>query len=70
MILRMECVNIPKFVDDTKLFCKVGFDIHCAKLSAELGKLYNWSEDWQMLFILDKCKIMHLDTITIIIFLY
>ena len=49
------CGNVLKFADDTKLFCKVGSDINCAKLRADLGKLYNWSE---MLFNLEKCKIM------------
>ena len=49
------CGNILKFADDTKLFCKVGSDINCAKLRADLRKLYNWSEDWQMLLNLDKC---------------
>ena len=29
------------------------------KLRADLRKLYNWSEDWKMLFNVDKCKIMH-----------
>ena len=29
------------------------------KLRANLRKLYNWSEDWLMLFNLDKCKIIH-----------
>ena len=53
------CGNILKFADDTKLFFKVGSDINCAKLRADLRKLYNWSEDWQMFFNLDKCKIMH-----------
>ena len=36
------CGNILKFADDTKLFCKVGSDIKCAKLRADLRKLYNW----------------------------
>ena len=48
--------NILKFADVTKLFCKVGSDINCAKLRADLRKMYNWSEDWQMLFNLEKCK--------------
>ena len=48
-----------KIAYDTKLFSKVGSDINCAKLRADLRKLYNWSEDWKMLFNLDKCKIMH-----------
>ena len=39
------CGNILKFADDTKLFCKVGSDINCAKLRADIRKLYNWSED-------------------------
>ena len=30
-----------------------------AKLKSDLMKLYNWSEDWQMLFNFYKCKIMH-----------
>ena len=55
------CGNILKFADDTKLFCKVGSDINCPKLRADLRKLYNWSEGWQMLFNLDKCKIMHFE---------
>ena len=50
------CGNILKFADDTKLFCKVGSDINCAKLRADLR-----SEDWQMLFNLDKCKIIHFE---------
>ena len=36
-----------------------GSDINCAKLRADFRKLYNWSEGWQMLFNLNKCKIMH-----------
>ena len=39
------CDNILQFADDTKLFCKVGCDINCAKLRADLRMLYNWSED-------------------------
>ena len=39
------CGNILKFADHTKLFCKVDSDTNCAKLRADLRKLYNWSED-------------------------
>ena len=58
---RRSCfrTNILKFADHTKLFCKVGSDINCAKLRADLRKLYNGLENCQMLFNLDKCKIMH-----------
>ena len=51
--------NIFKFIYDTKLLCKVRSDINCAKLRADLRKLYNWTENWQKLFNLDKCKIIH-----------
>ena len=50
------CGHIFKFADDTKLFCKVGSDMNCTKLRADLRHLYNWSEYWHMLFNLDKCK--------------
>ena len=36
------CGNIFKFTDDTKLFCKFGSDNNCAKLRADLSKLYQW----------------------------
>ena len=51
--------NILKFADDTKLFCKVGNEERCEQLRADLRKLYKWSVNWQMLFNLEKCKIMH-----------
>ena len=35
------CGYILKFADDAKRFCKVGSDINCAKLRADLRKLYN-----------------------------
>ena len=53
------CGNILKFADDTKLFCKFGCDINGVQLRADIRKCYNWSEEWQMLFNLDKCKIRH-----------
>ena len=51
--------NILKFADDTKLFCKVGNEERCEQLRVDLRKLYEWSVDWQMLFNLEKCKVMH-----------
>ena len=53
------CSNLLKFADDTKLFCKVGTNEDCSSLKSDLRLLYKWSVDWQMLFNLDKCKIMH-----------
>ena len=51
--------NILKCADDPKLFCKVGNEERCEQLRADLRKLYEWSVDWQMLFNLENCKIMH-----------
>jgi len=31
-------------------------------LRSDLGKLYEWSYDWLMLIIIDKCKVLHFDT--------
>ena len=30
------------------------------RLQQDLRNLCNWSQDWQMLFNVDKCKIMHI----------
>ena len=39
------CGYILKFKDHIKLFCKVCSDENCAKLIANLRKLYDWLED-------------------------
>ena len=51
--------NILKFADDTKLVCKVGNEERYEQLRADLRKFYQWSVNLQMLFNLEKCKIMH-----------
>ena len=30
------------------------------QLQLDLHTLYDWAEEWQMMFNLDKCKVMHL----------
>jgi len=30
------------------------------RLQTDLRSLCNWSQDWQMLFNVDKCKVMHI----------
>ena len=45
---------VLKFVDDTKLFGKVQGE------SDSRGRLFDWSEEWQMEFNVDKCKVMHI----------
>ena len=31
-----------------------------ACLQNDLAMVYKWSEDWQMLFNVDKCKVLHI----------
>ena len=49
--------KIVKFADDTKLIGKVKSRIDIQKLKDDLSKVFKWSEDWQMLFNVEKCKI-------------
>ena len=46
-----------KFADDTKLVARVGSEEDRERLRQDLFK---WSEDWQILFNLDKCGVMQL----------
>ncbi len=52
--------KIVKFADDAKLAHVVDNVEGRNKLREDLSRLFNWSEDWQMLYNLDKCKIMHI----------
>ena len=52
--------HILKFADDTKLFGKASNTQECEQLQEDLNRLHKWSEDWQMKFNVDKCKIMHI----------
>ena len=48
-----------KFADDTKLVARVGSEEDRDRPRQDLFELFKWSEDWQMLFNLDKCAVMH-----------
>ena len=53
------CNNLLKFADDFKLFSVV-FDINdIGRLQNDFVNLCKWSQDWLMLFNVDKCKVMH-----------
>ena len=55
-----DIVNkILKFADDTKLVGAVTNNLDAQKLRSDLKKLYDWSVDWQMLFNVEKCKVIH-----------
>ena len=48
-----------KFADDTKVICPIDKVENGATLQADLDKLLDWSNKWQMQFNLEKCKVMH-----------
>ena len=50
--------NILKFADDTKIFKEVRCSTDCSQLQADLDKLVLWAQKWQMVFNVDKCKVM------------
>ena len=52
--------KISKFADDTKLCAKVNNKEEAKILESDLAKLFQWSTDWQMLFNIDKCALMHI----------
>ena len=48
-----------KFADDTKLARGIKNCEDSYRLREDLQKLFKWSEDWQINFSVDKCKVMH-----------
>ena len=51
--------KIVKFADDTKLIARVGTGQEVESLREDLRKLFQWAEEWQMLFNVDKCSVLH-----------
>ena len=54
------CSGLLKFADDTKVFSVVSTKGDIDRLKYDLFNLGKWSQDWPMLFNIDKCKVMHL----------
>jgi len=52
--------KILKFADDTTIYNKFRSDEDIANLQSDLCNLVSWSKKWQMLFNVDKCKVMHI----------
>ena len=53
-------VRIKKFADDTKLYARVGSSEKVNQMQESLNNCFEWGNDWQMRFNLDKCKVLHL----------
>ena len=52
--------KVLKFADDTKVFRKVTNDTDEQSLQDDLDTLVKWSEKWEMLFNIGKCKCIHI----------
>jgi len=52
---------ILKFADDTKIFSRINNCLDSERLQSDLLQLIRWSEEWQMLFSVNKCKVMHIE---------
>ena len=52
--------RILKFADDTKVIGRVGTQDQIMELRQDIHKLIDWSMDWQIMFNVEKCKVMHL----------
>ena len=50
---------ILKFADDTKIFGNISTSDSHITLQDDLDKLWTWSNEWQMSFNVEKCKVMH-----------
>ena len=54
------CNSMLKFADYTKVFSFVSDINDVITRRTDLKNPCEWSEDWLMLFNVDKCKVMHI----------
>ena len=54
--------KICKFADDTKIGHAVAIEDEVQLLRDDINNLAKWAIDWQMLFNVEKCVIMHIGT--------
>jgi len=52
--------KILKFADDTKIYRTMISAEDVSALQSDLSNLVAWSKEWQMLFNVEKCKVMHI----------
>ena len=50
---------LKKFADDTKCYMVVETEEDKKRFQAMLNNLESWSSEWQMLFNMDKCHVIH-----------
>ena len=52
--------DILKFADDTKLYGIVTNNLQADSMQRDLCSLNDWTTQWQMKFIVDKCTVMYI----------
>ena len=52
--------RVKKFADDTKLYAEISSHDSAVLFQNDLDKVFSWSQEWQMLFNVGKCKVMHI----------
>jgi len=52
-------VNLLTYLLTYLLVDTVSSDLEIEQLRSDLKQLYDWSIDWQMLFNINKCKVLH-----------
>ena len=55
--------RVLKFADDTKLYRAIASTHDILNLSNDINQLCCWSKEWQMLFNIEKFKVMHIGMI-------
>ena len=52
--------HIQEFADDCKVYRSVPTAEDIDKLQQDINNVCQWSKDWQMLFNVKKCKVLHI----------
>ena len=55
-----DATFLSKFADDTKAVHIIKGEADRANLQMDIDNLVSWSDEWQMLFNADKCKVVHI----------
>ena len=56
----VRCSSIKLFADDAKVFKAITEEESCTQLQADLNRLQEWANTWQLRFNASKCQSMHL----------
>ena len=51
--------RVSKFADDTKIYNQISTAADTKQLQHDIDRVFNWAEEWQMKFNVDKCKVIN-----------